>query len=107
MKQYKVIIWGLGNVGRSALNHLLTKKELVLAGAYDIDPAKVGKDAGEIFGFGTTGVMVSSDREAVMNTDADVVLYYAPQQYDSMIMTQKHMTGTCDEICEILSTEKI
>ncbi|MBQ9327179.1 MAG: hypothetical protein IJ225_01425 [Solobacterium sp.] len=106
MKQYNVIIWGLGNVGRSALDHVLTKKELVLVGAYDVDPAKVGKDAGEIFGFETTGVIVSNDREAVMNTEADVVLYYAPQQYDSMIMTQEHMTGTCDEICELLSHGK-
>ncbi len=42
----------------------------------------------------------------VLNTDADVVLYYMPQMYDGPEMTQPHMTGNCDEICEILSHKK-
>lgn len=105
-KQYKVIIWGLGNVGRAALIHVLSKKSLQLVAVYDVDPAKVGKDAGEIFGYEKAGIIVTDDREAVLNTEADAVLYYTPQMYDSPIMTQEHLTPTCDEICEILSHKK-
>lgn len=56
MKQYKVIVWGLGNVGRAAIRMIQEKQSLQLVAAVDIDPKKVGKDAGEIFGFAKTGV---------------------------------------------------
>ncbi len=106
MKKYKVIIWGLGNVGRSALIHVQSKESLELVAVYDVDPNKIGKDAGEIFGYEKAGVAVTDDRQKVLNTDADVVLYYTPQMYDGPEMTQPHMTGNCDEICEILSHKK-
>lgn len=54
-KKYKVIVWGLGNVGRYAVKMILQKKSLELVGAVDIDPLKVGKDVGELFGFGQAG----------------------------------------------------
>ena len=92
--------------GRAALIHVLSKKLLQLVAVYDVDPAKVGKDAGEIFGYEKAGIIVTDDREAVLNTEADAVLYYTPQMYVSPIMTQEHLTPTCDEICEILSHKK-
>ncbi len=103
MKTYKVIIWGLGNVGRSALLHVQTKKSLELVAVYDVDPKKVGKDAGEIFGYEKAGIVVTDDRKAVLNTDADVVLYYSPQMYDGKGFEQEHLGKNADEICEILS----
>ena len=45
MKQYKVIIWGLGNVGRAAVRMIGERKSVKLVAAVDIDPNKVGKDA--------------------------------------------------------------
>ncbi len=106
MKNYKVIIWGLGNVGRSALIHIGLKKSLELVAAYDVDPAKVGKDAGEIFGYEKTGVIVSNDREAVLSKEADVVLYYAPQGYNGKGFTQPCLTRTCDDVVDILNHKK-
>ncbi len=106
MNKYKVIIWGLGNVGRSALIHVQSKESLELVAVYDVDPNKIGKDAGEVFGYEKAGVTVTDNRQEVLNTDADVVLYYTPQMYDGPEMTQPHMTGNCDEICEILSHKK-
>ena len=47
MKKYKVIVWGLGSVGRYAVKMIQSKKSLELVGAVDVDPKKVGKDAGE------------------------------------------------------------
>ncbi len=76
-EKYKVIIWGLGSVGRSALEIINAKKSLELAAVYDIDPKKIGKDAGEVCGFEKAGIVVSNDREEVLNTEADIALYYA------------------------------
>lgn len=82
MKNYKVIIWGLGSVGRSALQIILLRKTLNLVGVFDVDPNKVGKDAGEIFGFEKAGVIVSNDADSILALDADIVLYYAPHFLD-------------------------
>lgn len=78
MRKYKVIVWGLGNVGRVAIRMIMEKKSLELVGAIDVDPNKVGKDAGEIFGFGKTGVTVTDDVDKVFALDADVILDYMP-----------------------------
>ena len=80
--EYKVIIWGLGSVGRSALQIINAKKSLKLVAAYDIDPKKIGRDAGEVCGFENAGVIVTNDREAVLNTEADICLYYAASVWD-------------------------
>ena len=74
--------------------------------AYDVDAAKVGKDAGEIFGLENTGVIVSNDSEAVLAKEADVVLYYAPQFYDKGSFRQEAMTRNCDDIVNILNHKK-
>lgn len=106
MKTYKIIIWGMGHVGKSALVHIGLKKSLELVGVYDIDPAKVGKDAGEICGLDKTGVIITNDCEAVLAKEADIVLYYAPQFYDAGSFKQEAMTRNCDDIVNILNHKK-
>lgn len=81
--EYRIIIWGLGSVGRSALQIINAKESLKLVAAYDIDPKKIGRDAGEVCGFESAGVPVSNDREAVLNTEADICLYYASSVWDA------------------------
>jgi 2,4-diaminopentanoate dehydrogenase len=78
MRKYKVIIWGLGNVGRAAVRMCMEKESLELVGVLDVDPKKIGRDAGEIFDFGKAGVLVSSDIDKVFSMDADVILNYTP-----------------------------
>jgi len=82
MKKYKVIIWGLGNVGRSAVRMISEKKTLELVAAVDIDPNKVGKDAGEVFGFPAVGIKVTNDLDAALKLDADVVMDFTPTEMD-------------------------
>jgi hypothetical protein len=82
MRKYKVIIWGLGNVGRAAVRMCIEKESLELVGVLDVDPNKVGKDPGEIFNFGKTGVLVSSDMDKTFSIDADVILNYTPLTRD-------------------------
>lgn len=104
MKIYKVILYGLGNVGRVALRMIMEKESLQLVGAIDIDPAKVGKDAGEIFGFGKTGVIVSDDADAVLALDADIVLVYTALTVEDGKMMP--FTPTARTLCKVLNTGK-
>ncbi|MFD1392384.1 hypothetical protein ACFQ3L_02130 [Lacticaseibacillus jixianensis] len=78
MDKFKVIVWGLGNVGRAAIRMIQSKESLELVAAVDSDPAKIGKDAGEVFGFSKTGVVVTDDINAAVKLAADVVLAYIP-----------------------------
>lgn len=106
-KTYRVIIWGLGSVGKSALQIINTRKTLQLVGAYDVDPKKVGKDAGEVCGLPTAGVCVTNDRTAILNTEADIALYYAASMWDAGALPKR---TTCqanvDDIVALLSHGK-
>lgn len=102
MKKYKVIVWGLGNVGRAAVRMIIEKESLELVGAIDVDPNKIGKDAGEVFGFGKTGVTVSSDIDKVFAMDADVILDYTPLMRDE----KGGFTPSAKEICRALKAKK-
>lgn len=102
MKKYKVIVWGLGNVGRAAVRMIIEKESLELVGAIDVDPNKIGKDAGEVFDFGKTGVTVSSDIDKVFAMDADVILDYTPLMRDE----KGGFTPSAKEICRALKAKK-
>jgi hypothetical protein len=102
MKKYKVIVWGLGNVGRAAVRMIMEKESLELVGAVDLDPNKVGKDAGEIFGFRKAGVIVSNEVDKVFAMDADVILDYTP-----LIRDEKGgFTPSAVDICKALKAKK-
>jgi 2,4-diaminopentanoate dehydrogenase len=106
MKKYRVIIWGLGSVGRYAVKMIQQKKSLELVGAIDVDPAKVGKDAGEVFGFPKTGVTISDNTDAILNMDADVVLFYLPDMRDKGDNRPTGFTRGAENICRALRARK-
>ena len=58
----KVMIMGLGPIGAGVARQLLARKNFKIVAAVDIDPAKAGKDLGEVLGATTrTGVKVVAD----------------------------------------------
>jgi len=58
----KVMIMGLGPIGAGVARQLLARKNFKIVAAVDIDPAKVGKDLGEVLGAGSRiGVKVVAD----------------------------------------------
>lgn len=73
----RVIQWSTGNVGAFALRHILDHPGLELAGLWVHSPSKVGRDAGTFCGRGATGVLATSDIDALLATDADCVCYTA------------------------------
>jgi hypothetical protein len=62
------------------------------------DPRKNGKDIGEIAGIAPLGIGATSDKQAVLATDADCVLHHALGEPDP--------DGTVDDVCAILATGK-
>ncbi len=73
---YRVAVWGTGNVGRPAIRAVAAHRDLELAGAIVADPAKVGRDAGDLAGIGPLGVTATTDVDTALR-DVDAVVYTA------------------------------
>jgi 4-hydroxy-tetrahydrodipicolinate reductase len=73
----RVIQYGLGPIGSAIARHVVERPSLTLVGAVDIDPQKVGKDAGEVIGLGRAlGFPVRPRLAEVMaTTQADVAIH--------------------------------
>jgi hypothetical protein len=74
---HRVIVWGTGNVGVPALRIVLSNPALELAGVIVSNPAKVGRDAGDLCGLPATGVRATNDVAAALALRADAVAYCA------------------------------
>ena len=74
---YRVVVWGTGNVGRHALNTVLSNRDLELVGVIVSDPTKVGRDAGSLCSGGESGVKATDDVEQALSLGADAVAYCA------------------------------
>ena len=72
---YRVIQWATGNVGRAAVQGVVSHPELELVGAWVQDPAKVGRDVGELCGVAPLGVRATDDVDAILALPADCVVY--------------------------------
>ena len=63
----KVMIMGLGPIGAGVARQLLSRSNFRVVAAVDIDPAKVGKDLGELVGLAKkTGVKLTADVSAAI-----------------------------------------
>jgi 2,4-diaminopentanoate dehydrogenase len=70
------VVWGTGNVGRAAIRAVAAHPALSLAGVLVRDPAKVGRDAGELACLGTElGVAATDDVEGVLRAGPAAVVY--------------------------------
>jgi 4-hydroxy-tetrahydrodipicolinate reductase len=70
-----VAAWGTGNVGRHALAGIDARPDLELVGLWVSNPAKVGKDAGELASLGRSlGVVATSDVDAILALKPDCVV---------------------------------
>src|SRR5262245_45976245 len=73
--RYRVIQWATGNTGQRALREVIRHPSLDLGGVRVYDDAKNGVDAGELCGEDATGVLATSDRDAVLQLDGDCCVY--------------------------------
>ena len=71
-------VWGTGNVGRLAIRAIDAHPRLELTGVLVHDPAKVGRDAGDLGEFGRSiGVSATDDIGSVLATHPQAVVYAA------------------------------
>jgi 2,4-diaminopentanoate dehydrogenase len=73
----KVAVWGPGSMGVIALRGVIDHPELELVGLVVHSDAKAGRDAGELCGLGPVGVTAAQDPAALLDGDAEVVVYAA------------------------------
>ncbi len=87
MTKVKVAQFGLGPIGIESIKLAAEKNWIEVVGAVDIDPAKIGKDVGEISGDAKLrGVTVFSSFEALYEKHkAQVVLHTAGSKADAAI----------------------
>ena len=72
---YRVIQWATGNLGRAAVEAVLSHPELELVGCWVHSEKKSGRDVGEICGLEPLGVTATHDVDALLGLDADCILY--------------------------------
>jgi hypothetical protein len=72
---HKVIQWATGYTGLFALKYILHNPNLQLLGLKFFSDRKEGVDAGVIAGMTPIGVPATQDTEALLNLDADCVIY--------------------------------
>lgn len=83
-ERIRVIQYGLGPIGSAVARHVVERNGLELVGGVDIDPAKVGKDMGEVIGLGRPlGFVVAERLEQVLSgMEVDLVLHTTSSYFE-------------------------
>jgi hypothetical protein len=83
-EEIRVIQYGLGPIGSAVARHVVEREGLKLVGGVDIDPAKVGKDVGEVIGLGhPLGCAVAGNlAQLLARTGAEVVIHTTSSYFD-------------------------
>jgi len=90
--EIRVIQYGFGPIGSATARHAVERAGLKLVGGVDIDPAKVGKDVGEVIGLERPLGFTVAEKLAQTEANADVVLH----------ATSSYLDWVKDQLIEIL-----
>ncbi len=72
----RAAVWGTGRIGVELVRAGLRRPWLAWVGGAVFDPAKEGRDLGEIAGVGPLDVAVTADADALLaRDDIDLVIY--------------------------------
>jgi 4-hydroxy-tetrahydrodipicolinate reductase len=106
-KKIRAIQYGVGPIGASIARLMREKKAIEICGAIDTDPAKVGRDLGEVVGAADApwGVKISADARDVLEQAADVVIHSTssalPKVMDQLLAcleAESCIVSTCEEL---------
>jgi 2,4-diaminopentanoate dehydrogenase len=106
-KKIRAIQYGVGPIGASIAKLMREKQSIEICGAIDTDPAKAGRDLGEVVGASDApwGVSISSDAASVLEQTADVVIHSTssslPKVMDQLIAcleAEACVVSTCEEL---------
>jgi 4-hydroxy-tetrahydrodipicolinate reductase len=83
----KVLHYGLGPIGIAVVNQVAARKGFKIVGAVDIDPAKAGRDLGEVASLGRhLRIRVADDaRKAIKAAQPDVVVLCTTSSLKSIV----------------------
>jgi hypothetical protein len=106
-KRIRAIQYGIGPIGASIAKLLREKDTVDIVGAIDNDPAKVGRDLGEVIGASDApwGVKVSGDARGILEQSADIVMHTTssslPKVMDQLLAcldVGSCVVSTCEEL---------
>jgi 4-hydroxy-tetrahydrodipicolinate reductase len=106
-KKIRVVQFGVGPIGASIVRLMREKSSLEIVGAIDRDPAKAGRDLGEVVGAKDApwGIAVHADASAVLAKPVDAVVHttssYLPSVMDELLACLSAgccVVSTCEEL---------
>lgn len=106
-KKIRAIQYGVGPIGASIARLMREKQAIEICGAIDTDPAKAGRDLGEVVGAADApwGVKISADAPAVLGQSADIVIHSTssslPKVLDQLLAcleAEACVVSTCEEL---------
>jgi hypothetical protein len=106
-KKIRAIQFGVGPIGASIARLMREKQAIEICGAIDTDPAKAGRDLGDVVGAPDApwGVKVSADAREVLEQAADVVIHSTssslPKVMDQLLAcleAEACIVSTCEEL---------
>jgi len=94
-KKVRIVQFGVGPIGASIVRLARQKESLEIVGAVDNDPAKAGRDLGEVVGAvdAPWGIPISARPGAELEKPVDVVIH----------STTSYLTGVMDELLGVLA----
>jgi 2,4-diaminopentanoate dehydrogenase len=106
MKKIRVVQYGMGPIGCQCVRQMAQRAGLEVVGAIDIDPAKIGRDVGEIAGVGRPlGCAVTADAAALFaSARPDIIVHTTSSsltaingQLSEIVKAGLNVVSTCEE----------
>lgn len=110
----RVALYGVGEIGGHIARFLVGKAGIEVVAAVDADPAKAGRDLGEVLGVGRSlGVTVAADAEAGLHGKGAQVAVHATGSYvrgvfpqlQALVEHDLNVVSTCEELAYPYLTE--
>jgi 4-hydroxy-tetrahydrodipicolinate reductase len=96
-KKIRAVQYGVGPIGAAIVRLMREKQAIEIVGAIDTDPAKAGRDLGELAGAADApwGVSISADAGKVLGEAADIVIH----------STSSYLRDVADQLLACLAAE--
>lgn len=95
---YRVMHWATGHTGQMVVRAVAERPDYRIVGGFVYSADKAGRDLGDICGIGPIGVAATADRQQILDTPADCVLFLAGAEND--------VPGSVRDICALLASGK-
>ena len=106
-KKIRAIQYGVGPIGAALARLMREKQSIEIIGAIDTDPAKAGRDLGEVIGAADApwGVSVTSHADVLLREAADVVVHSTSSSLEAVadqlmacLAAESCVVSTCEEL---------